>query len=181
MIKILDNSVISTMYMDMVSVDLLQILRPLYTVSITDAVIIELSRLGNEELIRSIADLRSTSERDERFMRAKDRIRRIDPRLGDGEVECIAESMMLTRSGIGNYVVLDDLKAREAIDRIRVDPELESVLGAPIPPVRYTGTIGLVKHLKDRGILSAETCSGIAFDLEAGGFRVTKELLDLIR
>lgn len=181
MIKIFDNSVISSMGKEIISVDLLQLVKSRYDVFTTDAVVIECNNSKDEKLIRSVEDLPIASKGDEKFLRIINLIKRIDFRLGSGEAECIASSILTTHLGIENYVVIDERLARKIVSKIHTNPELMKIIGSTIPPIKCTGTIGIVKHLYDKGVLSKEERQKIAYDLELSGFRITDELLNLIR
>jgi predicted nucleic acid-binding protein len=166
---------------EIISVNLLQLVKSRYDVLITDAVVIECNNSKDEKLIRSIDGLPIASKRDEKFLRITDFIKRIDFRLGSGEIECIASSILMTHLGIENYVVIDERLARKIVSKVHTSPELIKIICSTIPPIKCTGTIGIVKHLYDKGVLSKEECQKIAYDLESSDFRITDELLNLIR
>lgn len=181
MIKIFDNSAISSMGKEIISVDLLQIVKSRYEVFTTDAVVIECNNSEDDKLIRSIEGLPIASERDGKFLKITELIKRIDFRLGPGEIECIASSIMMTQHGIENYVVIDERLARRIVSKLHTNPELTKIVGSTVPPINYTGTLGIVIHLRKKGVLSKEKCQNIAYDLESSNFRITDELLSLIR
>jgi predicted nucleic acid-binding protein len=181
MIKIFDNSAISSMGKEVSSVDLLQLVKSQYDIFITDAVVTECTNSNDEKLIEKIKDFPTAIKKDERFLQIMDLIKTINYSLGPGETETIAASILLTHSGIENYVVIDEELARKKVSKIHTNPKLIKIMGSAIQPVKCTGTIGIVKHLRDKNVISKETGQKIAFDLELSNFRVTDELLALIR
>ncbi|MCK9323489.1 MAG: hypothetical protein M0P07_06025 [Candidatus Methanomethylophilaceae archaeon] len=181
MIKIFDNSVITSMGKEVISVDLLQYVKAQYTIFITDAVVTECMDSNDNSLIDIIQDFHVAVNKDERFLQLVELIKKIDNRLGPGETETIAASIMLTHLGVENYVVIDEALARKKVSKIHVNSKLTEILGSTIPKIKCTGTIGIVKHLRDKGVLPKEICQRIASDLKSSNFRVTDELLALIR
>lgn len=179
MIKIFDNSVISSMGREITSVDVLPLVKSEYDIRITNAVITECRNSGNEKLIRSMDGLLLAVEADYMFVSVVNSIKIMHPQLGSGEIESIAASILMTRSGIDNYVVLDDGLARKIVSDLHNDLKLQQIVGTDIPPIKYTGTVGLIKHLRDKGIISREIYQKIAYDLKNSGFRITDSLLDL--
>jgi len=181
MIKIFDNSAITSMGKEVTSVDLLQSIKSQYEIFITEAVLSECADSKDDGLIKKIQDFPVAIEKDERFLQIISQIKMIDFRLGPGEIETIAASILLTNSGVDNYVVIDEQLARKYVSKIHINPKMTEIVGSTISQIRCTGTIGIVRHLRDKGILSKETCQKIAFDLELSNFRVSEELLALIR
>lgn len=102
-------------------------------------------------------------------------------KIGRGETESIAASILLTSNGIKNYLILDEIFARKIVGRIRNDCEIKKIIGESIPEIHLSGTIGLIKHLGEKGILTKEQTIAIAYDLQKSTFRVTEELLSLLR
>lgn len=181
MIKIFDNSVISSMGKEIKSIDVLSFLKSEYDVRITEAVVIECKNSKNEKLIRSIEGIPIAFKTDEKFVNIKKLIKRINPTLGPGEIETITASILMTYSGIDNYIVLDEYLARKIASDLHNNPDLQKIVNCHVPPIKCTGTIGLIRHLRDKGVLSRETCQKIAFDLEMSDFRATDDLLNMLR
>lgn len=132
MIKIFDNSAITSMGKEIVSVDLLRLMKSRYDVRVTGAVIAECSNSKDERLIRSIEGLSIASKKDEKYIQAMDAVKRISHRLGSGEIESIAASIMLTRLGIDNYVVIDEKYARDVVSKIHKNQEFLKEIGLSI-------------------------------------------------
>ena len=98
-----------------------------------------------------------------------------------GELSTIVTSILLTSTGINNYLITDDRAARKLIEKIHQDKKLENILGGEMKKIDCTGTIGLLRRLKTLGILSDDTCNTIADDLLNSTFGITPELLGLLR
>ena len=96
LIKILDNSSISSMSRDIGPIDLIEILKGLYDVKVTQAVFEETQNSHNPKQIALIQGLHYDVKCKEEFDRLVGSIRQIDRRLGNGEIETIAVSILLS-------------------------------------------------------------------------------------
>lgn len=181
MIKIFDNSVISSMGKEIRSVMVLPVVKSFYDVRVTADVIAECANSKNEELIESINGLPCAIKEDSLFKRTFDVIRRTDLRLGLGEASTITASIILTHLGIENYAVIDDGFARKKFGEVLRNRELSDMFGDSLSNVNFTGTVGLINRLRAKGALTSGQCSSIANDLENSDFRVSGEILDLLR
>ncbi len=179
--KILDNSAVSSMGKEITCIDMLGLVKSHYDVVLAGAVFRECKNLRNECLYESVKDLPQAMEKDEKFTALVNAIQSINFRLGPGEIESIASSILMTLAGIENYVVIDESLARSIVKDIHLNPQIEAIVGCKIPPIQCTGTIGIIKHMKDKGLIPPETSRKIAYDLEISNFRVTPELLDMLR
>ena len=101
---------------------MLQLVKSQYDIVLADAVFRECRNLGNEYLYSSIKNLPLAVERNDIFISLADIIQSIDYRLGPGEIESIAASILLTQSGIDNYDVIDERLARSVVERIHLNP-----------------------------------------------------------
>lgn len=100
--------------------------------------------------------------------------------LGKGELATISASLVLTADGVRNYVVLDEIAARKCAAIAGDMPEIIDILGKRVS-LNITGTVGLVLHLHELGLISDTEKQDIGFDLETGTFRISEELLKLLR
>jgi predicted nucleic acid-binding protein len=181
LIKVIDNSVISSMGREIRSVKILPIVKSVYDVRLTAAVIVECRNSKDKGLTESIDGLLFAIEEDSRFKQTVDMIRRVDLRLGLGEVNTIAASIILTHNRIENYAVIDDGLARSAFKKILRNKTLVNEFGDSMSRVRITGTVGLINRLRTKGMLTSDQCNAIAKDLENSSFRISDELLDLLK
>lgn len=176
--KILDTSVISAAGKNIRSIDLIKMASDEYVVAVTKAVKEECGDYVDGGLTE-LADSCETVD-DPRISAIAEIIRSYRDVLGSGERTVIAASLILTSENVPNYAVLDDRKAREFARNAGSIPEVKSALKGEFR-INVTGTVGLVKHLCDRGIMTKKQSQDVAFDLEMGDFRISRELLDLLR
>ncbi len=176
--KILDTSAISAMDRNIQCIDLMSILTSKYDVVITPSVIDECrdDKDSNPEYIVETINVMD----DPRLNNISNIILSHYPMLGPGERASMAASLILTAKGIPNYVVLDDKKARTVANNIGNLNEIESILGKKLS-LNVTGTIGIVLHFHDNGIISDKIKQDIGFDLEKSDFRISSDLLSLLR
>lgn len=179
--KILDNSAISSMGREITSVDALDILSSQYSILTTSAVIEECKNSDDELLYDRVKQFPLAVEEDEKFKELLNAIQMMSRRLGPGEINSIAASIILSSKNIDNYVVIDETLGRKIVKRIHLNPLIIKIMGGEVRPLKCAGTIGIIAHLRDKGVISKETCQKIAYDLEISNFRVTDELLALLR
>jgi predicted nucleic acid-binding protein len=79
------------------------------------------------------------------------------------------------------YYVTDDKKMRTSIPKILKDSLFIKKLGCSVQEVKYTGTIGLIKRLKLRNLITEEDINNIADELEQSTFRISPELIEELR
>lgn len=60
---------------------------------------------------------------------------------------------------------------------IHKDPFIKMRLGFVPDRVKYTGTVGLICHLKHKGLFDKNDCGLIKEDLMNSGFRVKSDIL----
>lgn len=179
--KILDNSAVSSMGKEITSFKMLEFLKGQYEVVLADAVFRECKALRNEDLYDSICDLPLATSKNDMFNDLVKAIRRIDYRLGPGETETIAASIILSDQGVYNYVVIDESLARKIVVSLHTNPLIKTIMGKDIQPINVTGTVGIIKHLRDKGLISDDDCKKMAYDLEFSNFRVSDDILNLIK
>lgn len=180
MIKLLDNSAVSSLGKEITCVDALKIVSDNYNVLLAPAVIQECFQFRNAVLFERVKPF-SLTVQDERFVELAKTIKTINYRLGPGEIDTIAASIILSSQEIDNYIVLDERLARKIVETIHLNPQLSNIMGGPISPIKCTGTIGILAHLRKKNILAKEITKQIAYDLELSDFRVSEELLNLLR
>lgn len=178
MIKILDTSVISAAGKNIHSLNLLDVISERYGVVVTEAVRQECKNYKDRSLLSLIDSFDIVN--DPRVARIAEVILRYRDVLGPGERTAIAASVILTSQGRANFVVLDDSKARKFAQSAGHLPEVAELLGMNVD-IKVTGTVGLIKHLFDIGLISEKQKQDVAYDLEMGDFRISRELLDLLR
>lgn len=179
--KIMDNSAISSMGIEIVCTNMLDTVSSQYDVLVTNAVLKECQKLGNSSLLNRVNKFNIAVQENDLFTSLVEAIKSINFRLGPGEIHTIAASLILTKNGIDNYVVIDESLARKIVKNIHLNPTIIKLMGNNLVPVKCTGTIGIIAHLRDKGIISKDLAHKIAYDLEISNFRVTDDLLNLLR
>lgn len=175
--KVLDNTALSAFRNEIRSVDVLAVLTSEYPVVVTGAVMEEsMAKTGGRQIPDVVKIMSSDDVED-----AASKLRKRFVGLHIGECTAIAQSVLLTRCGVENYIVTDDRAARNTIERIGESVNVDDIFGFPVGRIKLAGTVGLVIRLYQRGLLSGEECSKIADDLEGSTFRVSKGLLKKLR
>lgn len=178
--KILDSTTIIAFDKEIVCVDILGIMARTYKTCISHEVSKECrSSPRIDEFMRTTSvyskDL-ITLEKASKYLE-----KRYNYRLGAGERSSISLSIMLSLRGIDNYLVTDDKYARSVADNIHLDCRIGEIFDSNIQKIKYTGTIGLIKRLVERGTIDKEVLNPIAEDIENGSFRASPELLSFLR
>ena len=162
-------------------IDALNLLSSHYDVLITNAVLKECENGDNKPLFDRIKKYPLAVKEDEMFEKLLVAIQMMNRKLGPGEINSIAASIILSSKNIDNYVVIDERLGRKIVKSIHLNPTITKIMGGEIKPIKCAGTIGIIAHLRDKGVISKETCYKIAYDLEISNFRATDELLALLR
>lgn len=79
------------------------------------------------------------------------------------------------------YYVTDDNRAKKFIQGIHEDKYFIRQVGIDFGKINVTGTIGLIRRLKDHGIINSQEINQIISDLETSTFYVTPELIKYLR
>jgi predicted nucleic acid-binding protein len=89
-------------------------------------------------------------------------LKRRFPGLGDGEINVLCWGIKLKDLGTQYYCVIDEKLGRKAAQKLELP---------------LTGSIGLIKILKDRKLLIKEQIINIIEDIKASPFRVDEAVL----
>lgn len=181
MIKLLDSSVISSVSREITSFDVLGCLKKQYEVCVTKDVKKECLAANDERIRSAVADVKMIEHSDPRIEQMKKAITKKHAGIGQGETDCIASSILLTLKGVENYLILDDKFARSIASNVHNVSEIKEILGSPIRIMNVTGTIGLISHLRDRGLIHKKEIYKIRADLASSSFRITQELIDSLK
>lgn len=159
---IFDASALLALFSDIGRPDLVPVLAGAYKVLVVpshvDAEITD--RHSREELGRLVGDGRLAVLR----VNADEEIRefqRVYKGAGDGEADVILACKKLAADGCAATGVLDDYRGRAVAKRIGV---------------RFTGLIGLLMDLRDRGILGKGEYAAVIRSLRSSKFRVPRSL-----
>lgn len=175
--KLFDNTFITAVQMEITTVDVMPAILSRYTALTTSEVAKEANFKTHCDLTSfGICTLEDSTE-------CLDTVRYLENSrrwIGAGEISVIVNSMILTKKGIRNYVVTDDKQARRLMDDIHEDPLIEKNIGFVPEKIEYTGTVGLICHLKSKGLFDENDCKLIKNDLIESGFRITPKILECL-
>lgn len=115
--------------------------------------IIEINKLISQNVITKMV---SNDPKDEIALKRR------FPGLGNGEINVLCWGVKLKNSGTQYYCVIDEKLGRKAAQKLQLS---------------LTGSIGLIKILKDRKLLSKEQIMNIIEDIKASSFRVDEAIL----
>lgn len=95
-----------------------------------------------------------------KHVEGEDEIKARYPYLGDGEISVLARGQQLEKEEASYTCVLDDKRARN----------VATALG-----LQFTGTLGLLNRLEQRGVLDRDERKALTVELRARGFRIPKD------
>lgn len=78
------------------------------------------------------------------------------------------------------YYVTDDQTAKKVFTNIHNDKIFMKLLGSSIEPPKVTGLVGLVKHLREKGLLPKGYPKAIKTDLKDNGYFLSEDLLKIL-
>lgn len=179
-IKILDNTVLSVSLNNINSIDLLEKCMQRYNLATSQEVYEESEKGFDIKILEQcfkriiIHDLRN----DIKYNMLLDYLIRRYPYLHKGELSSFLIALLIYKlKGKSYYYVTDDGKMRKTLNKIIKNKEFLEKLNATKMSFNATGTIGLIKRLKEKGILTKKEIECIYIELENSTFRATPELL----
>lgn len=175
MYKLVDSTFVFVLKNDIKSIDLFPKICSRYKLLSTEDIRSEATKTVFPE---EYVDIRSFPSND--YESIKDAVFRRRPQLHRGEISAIAASILLTENGIENYIVTDDDIARKSIELFSSDTMFWNKIKHRPVKLSYTGTIGLIRRLRDYGVLSLNECKSIETDLRNSSFRATEDLFKLL-
>lgn len=182
--KIFDNTVISASLKEITSIELIKKCLKRYQIA-TSIEVFEETKNGFENLdIENcykqikIFDLRKNKLYSTLINYLSNRY----PYLHRGELSsflvALTEYEMKNR---GYYFVTDDNKMRTTIPKILKDQQFIFKINKDIRNFKITGTIGLIKQLCHRNIITKAEIEKVIEDLKNSAFRITPELLNNLK
>lgn len=125
-----------------------------------------------------IYDLRYSDEYNKMFQYMEDRY----PYLHKGEISSFLLSLINFKSTNERYYyVTDDQKMRKVIKKIENDWLFYNEFKIVVKAFMNTGTIGLLKKLKEKQVISCEEIEDIIQDLKNSSFYITDGLIKNLR
>ena len=152
-----------------------------YILVTTDCVQRETSEGFSGEIIdinyKNISVLKKTG--DKRYDQALDYLVNRYPYLHEGELSAFLLALIdYELTGNPYFFVTDDSKMREKIYEIISSEEFLKIIGEAIYNYHFTGTIGLIKRLCQKGCLSEDDIKSIISDIKNSTFRISDMLID---
>ena len=103
------------------------------------------------------------------------------PKLHKGELSSFLVMVLeYIVKGKNSYYVTDDQTAKKVFTNIQNDKIFMGLLGSSFEPPKVTGLVGLVKRLREKGLLSKDSPKAIKTDLKKNGYFLSEELLKLL-
>ena len=182
--KILDNTVISTSISEIVCIDFIERCSKIYEIETTYEVYQEtkdgygINTTNQRYYYIRVIDLRSNGVYKIILKYLENRY----PYLHKGELSTFLLSLLHFQFTHKNYIfVTDDQKMRKLIPQLKQDTMFQSRLSQTYTGLRFTGTIGLIKRLKERNAISVKEIEEIIKDLNNSTFYITQKLIDYLR
>jgi predicted nucleic acid-binding protein len=178
--KILDNTVISAFINEIRSVEMIEICRKEYLLVTTDCVQRETSeRFSGKTIAINYKNINVFSKTgDKKYDQALDYLTNRYPYLHEGELSAFLLALIdYELTGNPYFFITDDRKMREKICEIISSDIFLKIIGVAIYDYHFSGTIGLIKRLCQKGCLSENEINMIVFDIKNSTFRISDKLI----
>ena len=182
--KILDNTVISASVNEIKSINLIAISGSVYSLKISSEVYDEISVGFSRERLETIEKYieKIDGKKYEKYERLFEYLSKRYPYLHKGDISSVLIAILAyALQGLDYYLVTDDSRLRKKIPEILQLEKVKESLGMEIDRLNYTGTIGLIKRLCEKGVVSPSELENIVYDLKNSTFRVNDELLEELK
>jgi len=178
--KILDNTAISAFISEIRSIEMIEICRKEYLLVTTDCVQKETSERFSREIIdinyKNINVFKKTGNKT--YDQALDHLVNRYPYLHEGELSAFLLALLdYEMPGYPYFFITDDRKMREKISEIVSSEVFLKIVGKSIHEYHFSGTIGLIRRLCQKGCISEYDIKLIISDLKNSTFRITDKLL----
>jgi predicted nucleic acid-binding protein len=178
-VKIADNTLISAAINEIKSIDILEVCCGIYRFFATSEVYKETAEGFDtkkvEKVFKNIEIDNTVNQELVSFLGNR------YPYLHQGELSSFVLAIYKHNSEDEKcYYVTDDRKMRETIENILEDDHIRNQIGMNMDDFNYTGTVGLIRRLGKKRVLSKGDLNKIAEDLRYSSFRVTDTILESI-
>ncbi|MDD4211611.1 MAG: hypothetical protein PHC46_04430 [Clostridia bacterium] len=188
--KVLDNTVISAGIKEIKAINLIQECAKHYPLSTAKEVYEETKSGFKKEIVEEcykliqIKDLSNNQDYNSKMSFLQKRF----PQLHKGELSSFLVAWLCySKNKTKCIYITDDNGMKKAIKKIKEDNnifgEWKKLFGLHESELDYTGTIGVICHLKQKGLLTQEQIEGIVKDLTSPNstFRIGQEQIKLLR
>lgn len=182
--KILDNTVIVACLGDIKSVNLLELCASQYNLVTSKEVHVETMRYPDQEVVGKLYERITVKDKtpNSQYQTLLAYLETRYPYLHRGELSSFLLALLEYEFTAKKYYYLtDDRRMRNTIAKIIEDPIFSQILGKKIVNVTYSGTLGLIRRVYDRGLLTPTQLEQIIEDLQKGDFYMTPHLIDYLR
>ena len=181
--KVLDATVISADIKEIKSVNIIESCLMQYDVVVPEDVKKECERAFGKVCCVFLKGAKIYTPDGKDYESLKDYLKRRYPYLHSGDLSSILVAALesIVR-GRNCYFVTDDGALKKVVEsKLPEDEEFHMLLGKSFEKINVTGTIGLLRRLNERKILSCEDIIKAARDIPKSSFRATKELVRFLK
>ncbi len=182
--KILDNTVISAAINEIKSVNLIAISGSIYPLKMSSEVYDEICAGFSGKRLEIIEKYieKIDGRRHEKYQSLFEYLSKRYPYLHKGDISSVLVAILEYALQESDYfLVTDDSRLRKKIPEILQLEKVKECLDREIESLNYTGTIGLIRRLCEKGIISESELETIVYDLKNSTFRVSDELLEELK
>jgi len=190
--KVLDNSFISACITDIKSHNIFELCNECYKLLSSPSVYEESKKLkgqiSDDKLIEEqvieeyygkieILDMAQDPKYNELLNYLENRY----PYLHRGELSTYLIALIRFTEDDKFYFITDDMQFRKKIPMLKNDPIFIKKLESEVKDINISGTIGIIRRLREKNKLTSGDIEDIIVDLQNGSFYLTDYLLDYLR
>ncbi len=182
--KILDNTVISASIKEIKSINLIEKCLMGYSVATSMEVYEETSRGFEEKTVTSFYEKITVHNlrNNKLFLALLEYLKNRYPYLHEGEISTFLVALLeYELKNRRYYFVTDDSRMRKVVRGLFDDSLFKREFGFSVSKFYMTGTIGLIKRLYERGILSRVDVERVIEDLKDSTFYLTDDLISYLK
>ncbi|RJS49981.1 MAG: hypothetical protein CIT03_00570 [Methanobacterium sp.] len=184
-LKIVDNTFISACLGEIDCINLLEISRSNYIISTTSEVHSETIAGFEGNLVDYAYENISIHPIDnDNYLELKEWLEDRYPQIDSGEISTFLLALLkFALEDKAYYYITDDNKMKKTILKLNNDPIFMDKLGINFDMNQFnvTGTIGFIKRLIDKNLISKDYIEPIIRNLEENGFYLTDKIKDYLR
>lgn len=182
-VKILDNTIISASVNELRSINLLKLCSSQYDLTTTSYVYEEAKNGFSEEIIKEIGHYIVISQsQNSKFDELLNWLERRFPYLHKGELSSFLLAVLdYSHRNKKYFYITDDGRMRKTIPKILCNLEFIRMSDEKERPFNITGTIGLIKRLREKNCLTEDQIESVIIDLKNSTFYITPSLLSSLR
>jgi predicted nucleic acid-binding protein len=184
-IKIVDNTFISACLGEIECIDLLDVSCQHYMFSTTSEVYQETVEGFDEHIVKmAYNSIDVFSLNHDKYLELKDWLENRYPQIDTGEISTFLLSLLdYALTGKDYYYITDDRKMKETIPKLNKDPIFMEKLGTTFDMSNFNvvGTVGFIRRLMDKRVVSEEHIEPIINDMDTNGFYLNEATKNYLR